>query len=369
MKVLANKALTVQEKLVELLGLSEDPSISIIVNKETASPRNEKFRIAVKNAVKEAVQKLKDKDYDKRLVANIEERLQKIEEGIIYENDFQAVVIFISPMREELLLLPFEVDNKVVVDNTFEIRDLLRTVNRSFQYDVIILSKKKTAFYNGYLDKLQKVENSELPEGVEYYLANRIGKKEDPAKAETEAIKLYVNDVYDFVRIYTDMNTPLIVMGDEKLISYFKNKFKHPEKILATIHGSYDNERTSVISEKINEKLDEYIKIRDKQLLEKIQPDIDRLNYVSGIQEVWTVAAMKEARILLVERGYSVEGYSIKNGLFLVFSEPVEEKEYDYHADAIDDLVEMVLLQRGEVYFVSPGLLEKYDKIIETTRF
>ena len=103
--------------------------------------------------------------------------------------------------------------------------------------------------------------------------------------------------------------------------------------------------------------------------MERIQPDIDRLSYVSGVQEAWTVAAMKEARILLVEKGYSVEGYSFKNGLFLAFSEPVEEKEYDYHADAIDDLAEMVLLQGGEVYFVSPGLLEKYDKIIETTRF
>lgn len=369
MKVLANKALTIQEKLVELLGIKEDPAVSVIVNKETASPRNEKFRLQVKNAVKEAVQKLKDNNYDKRLVADLEDRMNKIEEGIIYENDFQSVVIFVSPQREEVLFLPFEVKSKVIVDDSFEIRDLLRAVNQSFQYDVIVLSKKKTAFFNGFNNKLQKVDNPELPEGVEYYMNNRIARKEDPAKAEMEAMKLYVNDVDDFIRLYTDMHTPLIVMGDEKLVSYFKNKTRKPEKIMAVIYGSYDDERTSVISNKINEKLEEYIKLRDKQLLERIQPDIDRLSYVSGIQEVWTVAAMKEARLLLVERGYHVEGYSIKNGLFLVFSKPDEEKEYDYHADAIDDLAEMVLLQGGEVYFVSPGLLEKYDRIIETTRY
>ncbi len=369
MEVLANKAMTVKEKLVELLGAKEDPSVSVIINKDTASPRNEKFRLKVKNTIKEAVEKLKEKGYDKRVVADIEKRLENLEEGIIYEHDFQSVAIFISPMREELLLLPFETKDKAIVDDSFEIRDLLRTVNQSFQYDVIVLSKKKTAFYNGYQNKLQKVESGDIPEGVEYYLESRIGKKEDPAKAEMEAMKMYVNDVDDFIRLYTDMQTPLIVMGDEKLVSYFKNKTRRPEKILAEIYGSYDDERTSVISDKVNEKLEEYIKIRDKQLLERIQPDIDRLTYVSGIQEAWTVAAMKEARILLVEKGYSVEGYSFKNGLFLAFSEPVEEKEYDYHADAIDDLAEMVLLQGGEVYFVSPGLLEKYDRIIETTRF
>ncbi len=368
MNTLANKALTVQEKLVELLGVKEDPSVSIIVNKETASPRNETFRIAVKNSIKEAMEKLHEGGYDKHLIARFEERLKALENTIIYENDFQSVVIYISPQREELLLLPFEVQNRVIVDDTFEIRVLLRAVNRSFQYDVIVLSKKKTALYNGYHKLLQKVEHDKLPEGVEYYLTSFINKKTDPSKAETEAMKLYVNDIDHFIRTYTDMHTPLIVMGDEKLVSYFKNKTKRPDKILAEIHGSYDRESTQVISNKINEKIEEYMKNRDQKLLERIRPDIDRLSYVSGIQEAWTVAAMKEARILLVEQGYGVGGYSVKNGLFLMLSMP-DEEEYDYHADAVDDLAEMVLMQGGEVYFVTPGLLEKYNKIIETTRY
>jgi len=58
MDKLANKALTVQEKLIDLLGVKEDPSVSVIVNKEEASPRNEKFRILVKNSIKEALHKL-----------------------------------------------------------------------------------------------------------------------------------------------------------------------------------------------------------------------------------------------------------------------------------------------------------------------
>ena len=368
MKNYANKAFTIQEKLIELLGIKEDPSVSIIVNKETASPRNEKFRLEVKNAVKQAIEKLRENGYDKRMVADFEKRLTAIENTIVYEYDFQSVALFISPVREELLVLPFEVKNKVIVDNSFEIRDLLRAVNRSFQYNVIILSKKQTAFYNGYHKLLQKVEEVDLPEGVEYYLANRVNIVNDPAKAEAKALELYVNDVDHFIRLHTEMHTPLIVMGDEKLVAYFKNKTKRPDKILAVIYGSYDDERTSVISNKINEKLQEYIDIRDKQLLERIKPDIDRLSYVSGIQESWTVAAMKEARILLVEEGYKTEGYSVKDGLFLIFSKP-EDEECEYHADAVDDLAEMVLLQGGEVYFVKQGLLKDYDHIIETTRF
>lgn len=368
MDKLANKALTVQEKLVELLGVKEDPSVSIIVNKEEASPRNEKFRILVKNSIKEALNKLTAGGYDKRLVAAFEQRLHKLEEAIRYEHDFQSVLIFISPQREEVITLPLEVTNRVVVDDTFEIRPLLRAVNRSFQYDVIVLSNKQTAFYRGFHLHLQKDEHARLPQGVEYYMEQFINKKTDPSKARTEAMRLYVNDIDHFIRTYTDMHTPLIVMGEEKLVAYFKNKTRRPDKILAEIHGSYDDKKTTEIRARIKEKIADYMQQRDQKLLERIQPDIDRLSYVSGIQEVWQVAAMREARVLLVEQDYAVEGYSVKDGLFLVFSQPQDE-DYDYHADAIDDLVEMVLLQGGEVYFVAPGLLNQYDKIIVTTRY
>jgi len=123
----------------------------------------------------------------------------------------------------------------------------------------------------------------------------------------------------------------------------------------------------SAIQDKIREKLDEYIQTRDQQLLERVQRDIDAYNYVSGIQEAWTAAAMKEARILLVDQDYKVQGYSVDNGLFLLLVEP-ENEEYDFHEDAIDDLAEMVLLQGGEVFFVSKGLLDKYEHILLTLR-
>ena len=367
MRNLENKALTLQEKLVELLRVKEEPAVSIILYNEAPSPRNEKFQIALKDAIKEAVKKLEEQGYDKRIVRELEEKMTKLEEKVYYENISKSLVMFVSPHYEEILDIPFKVENKIIVDNSFETRDLLRTVNRLFKYDVILLSKKKTRFFNGFHDVLMEIPNSDIPEGMEFYLESRVNMKDDPGKAESEAMRLYVLDVDKFLRTYTDMHTPLIVIGDKKLVSYFKNNTKRPAKILDEIYGSYDDARLSEIEKKVTEKLQEYISKRDDELLERVQPDIDRYSYVSGLQEAWEIAAMKEARIMLVEQGYKVEGYSINNGLFLVFDKP-ENREYEYHADVVDDLAEMVLLQGGEVYFLSPGKLEKYDKILITTR-
>ncbi len=367
MKDFKVKTFTVQEKLVRLLGVNEDPCVSIIVNKNAPSPRNEKFRISVKNAIKTAIDELKNRGYDKRLIEKFSKRLYEILEELKFERDFQGVVIFLSPSYEEVITLPYEVKDKVVVDNTFEIRDLLFTLNRMFQYDVILLSKKKTRYFNGFSKYLQEVFSNDIPEGMDYFLEYKVSEKIDPAKREAEAMRLYVLAVDQFLRLYSDLHTPLIVIGDKKLVGYFHNNTKRPQKILGEIYGSFDDERVSVIRERVNEKLSEYMDLRDKQLLERIKDDIDRYNYVSGIQEVWTAAAMKEARILLVEQNYHVQGYSVDNGLFLLLVKP-DDEEYDYHADAVDDLAEMVLKQGGEVYFVKDGLLKDYERILLTLR-
>jgi len=367
MKDLRNKAITLQEKLVELLRVKEDPAVSIILYNEEKTPRNEKFKVLLKDAIKEAVKKIESEGYDKRIIRLLEEKMNKLEEKVVYENIVNTLVMFVSSNYEEIMEVPFEAKNKIIVDNSFEIRDLLRTVNRLFKYDVVLLSKKKTRFFNGFHKTLIEQSGSELPEGVEFYLENKINKKEDPGKQESEAMRLYTIDVDKFIRLYSDMHTPLIIMGDKKLVSYFKNNTKKPGKILGEIYGSYDDAKLSEIEKKVAEKIDELIQKRDDELLERVKEDIDRYSYVSGLQESWEVAAMKEARIMLVEHGFKVEGYSINDGLFLVFDKP-ESGEYEYHDDVVDDLAEMVLLQGGEVYFLSPGKLEKFDEILVTTR-
>ncbi len=365
---LANKAFSLQEKLVELLQVKESPCISIIKQNDNPSINNEKLRIEVKNGVKAAVEELEKQDYDKRLIKKLEERMMALEESVQYNNYLRGVGLFVSANVAEVLYFPMEVKPKVIVDDSFEIRDLLLQVNRTFQYDVLVLSKKKTRFFNGFGKDLQEVLDSDIPKGAEDFLKRENKAGTDPAKTESIALEKYARELDHFLRLHAPMQMPLILMGDVKLLGYFRKYAKRPTKIIGEIEGSYDDMRVSEISEKINEQLREFSEKWEDQLLAAIQDDIDRLRYAAGIQEVWQAAAMKEARMLLTEHGYRVEGYSTKDGLFFVF-DPEFAPDGDFHEDAIDDLAEMVLAQGGESYFLAPGKLEKFDKVLLTTRF
>ncbi len=367
MENLANKPTRLQETLIELLRVKEHPCISIIVGNDNPSTYNEKLRISVKTEIKNALEMLKENNFDKELIEHFDRILTDVEEDIQYENYFNGLGIFVSQKVREIVYFPFDVKPKTIVDDSFEIRDLLMTVNRTFQYDVIILSKKRTRFLNGFGFDLREISHPDIPDGAIDYLESKKYKTFDPGKTESVAMKQYVKDLDHFLRIYSERSTSLILMGDVKLVSYFKNNTKNPGKIKAVIEGSYDDERISEIQKIIKEKLDEIISAWEDQIIEKVKKDIDNLNYVSGVQEVWTAAAMKEARILLTEQGYKTDGWSTNNNLFIRFDKP-EDEESNYHQDVIDDIVEMVLLQGGESYFLSPGKLEKFDKILLTLR-
>ncbi len=365
----ANKAITIQEKLVDLLNKKENPAVSIIVGNEARTTENTALRIALKDEIKKVVETLGERGYSRRVVRLLEEKMQQAMEDVDFTGFLYGIGIFVSENEYEILYFPFLVTSKTTVDTSFEIRDLLMTVNRSFQYDVILLSKKKTRFFNAYGPDVQELRTSAIPGGVDDIIKMKKAGAIDPEKVETDALKKYVRDVDHFIRIFTPMNRPLVVIGDARLLSYFKETTRRSDKIIGEIQGSFDDARVSEIQERVAEIYQEFQEKWENQLLDNMQEDIDRLRYVSGIQEVWTVAAMKEGRVLLTERDYREKGWSVKDGVFLVLGEEKPEENAGFHEDAVDDIVEMVLSQGGESYFVQPGKLEKYDRIILSTRY
>ncbi len=364
---LANQKFGLQEKLVELLNVKETPSVSILVpNDEPQSA--EKLRIQIKDDIKNAILELKQMHLDKKLILALEKRLHKGADFIRYQKQFRSLGLFVSNNTLEVIYLPVMIEHKVIVDHSFEIRDILLSVNRTFHYDVLLLNKKKTRFFNGFGQNLQELDSSDIPSGVDEYFNKEKSSGGDTSKKDLIATQHYIKALDYFLRVHTSPSIPLILIGDVKLLSYFKKYTRKPVKVLGEIQGSFHRENLLEIKQIIQPSLKDFQEKWENQLIESMKDEIDHLRYVSGIQEVWEAAAMNEARILILEKGYKQEGYSTQNGLFFVF-----DKKYapqgQYREDAVDDIIEMVLGQGGESYFVAPGKLKAFDRIFLNTRY
>jgi hypothetical protein len=82
----------------------------------------------------------------------------------------------------------------------------------------------------------------------------------------------------------------------------------------------------------------------------------------SGIDAVWKDVTNKNGRLLIVEKNYmSPARYSIPEDALYVG--PPEAENRFFIKDAVDDIIEKVLENGGDVEFVDEGILTKHAGI------
>ena len=88
--------------------------------------------------------------------------------------------------------------------------------------------------------------------------------------------------------------------------------------------------------------------------------------HASGIIQVWRAAFDKRCQTLLVETGFEYPADVSEQGDQLL---PYTGKGAAALDDAVDELIEKVLADGGEVFFYEPGALDIHQKIAAVLRY
>ena len=82
-----------------------------------------------------------------------------------------------------------------------------------------------------------------------------------------------------------------------------------------------------------------------------------------GIRNVWKEAMERKGRLLVIEKNYMCAAdYSNDNEVIIPHDDT--RNNAFYIKDAVDDVIERVLDNGGDVEFVDEGLLKEYEKIV-----
>ena len=103
------------------------------------------------------------------------------------------------------------------------------------------------------------------------------------------------------------------------------------------------------------------------QLIKEFNEKIGMNLGVSGIQDIWSAAKEGKAFKLLVEKDYRCPGFVDRDEYYLYLRPP--QKPHKVLADAVDDIIEMVLEKNGHVFFTDNGMLKDYQRIALITRY
>lgn len=353
-----------------LQKISGYPALTITLPTHRTSPENRQDPIRVSNLVSEAHERLLA-EFPKREVEPLLTRLDKLVETIDYRYTLDGLALFVNRDFARAFFLPFSLKERVAVDETFLTRDLVFAMNRTPRYWLLALSEQPTRLFEGSRKTLTEVKEEGFPlkhtgPGGELPLPGGFGVKKSQYRDERH--RQFFRQVDAALRPFLlDDPLPLIVVGVDRYLAFFKEVSDHKNAISATLEGSHDSTPEHELGELVWPVVKQALAEDRQKYLDELDQAVGERKFVSTIGEVWRMAVAGRGRLLLVEEDYHYPARVDESGLHI---EPAEEiADPDVLDDAVDEVINTVLDKGGKVVFLENGQLEAHSRISLILRY
>ena len=367
------KNTNISATLKELITARGGPCASLIIPVHELPSGKPLDHIALDHAVEKLRSQLNEKD---ELQAGIITKVKLLAEQARNITGESGVGIFASPSLARICTFPFEVQEKIHVNDSFEIRELVQKERYTREYFVLLLGGNVTRLYKGKEGKLREYQDINFPasfDGHEFELPVQTNQGDNalsPTRRETavptQSLTEFHNVLDAKLRDYLTDASVLILAGPEKESALFLNQSAHAPKIKGKVAGSYSAFNMNELEKKCWNALKLDLKKNQMQLIDRLREQGPA--FVSaGLRDVWRSAREGKGNILLVEKGLEVPAYLGMDD----YSIELTPSRHDQPmiVDAVDSIVETVIEKNGCVVFVENGLLKDYQRIALMNRY
>ncbi len=351
--------------LNSLMKVKEYPCVSIIFPTYRTAPDNQKNTIRLKNLVHEAIDKI-EHEFGKKDSKKMVEKINTLASKVDISRTLDGLALYVSEEVMEMVDIPFRVRERVIIDKTFAVRDLIMGVNRGTHYYILDISLHKARLISCFGEQAQEVTDNGFPLESEFPMLEL--NPADFSKEKEKQIKEFLNKVDKlFLSHYHLQSTKVVLAGVQKNLALYREVADVKDMIFGQIEGNYESESVHDLGKKAWEVVKEKAKKERHTALNELQRAVSSRKLASGISEVWRMANEGRVSMLVTEQDYNVRaGLEENNTLVLDVSNLPNNKVMP---DAVDEVAEIVIDKGGRVVFVDDGTLGNHYKIAAVLRY
>ncbi len=354
-----------------LVGVKEFPAISIILPVHVPESGFSHFRERLAQAARKVENRLSEK-YSKQKTSTLINRLHHVINGIDMTSTNQGIAIFVSDRVEKVFHLPFRAEEKLIIDDSFEVRDLIYAALLNRSYLLVVVSKNEVKTFMGYGSSLVHFSMDGMPENLHDIKTEHSFPGWDylDTKAYDEGnVNRFIHYIDSVIqKEMKGPEVPVILMGDSKVLGHFKKTAKVSASVIDYIEGNFEHATKSRLLQRIAPSLQKLMMKEEASALEELALAVNKNQVSSGISQVWRAAAEARGRLLLVEKEYREMARLGEDGYTLIVDKD-PSVVINRIEDAVDDIIEMVLNNKGDVVFVSEGALKEHSRIAMINRY
>ncbi|MGB3176052.1 MAG: hypothetical protein WBB12_19525 [Saprospiraceae bacterium] len=340
------------------------PSISFILPLKAFDRSDKSFLKLLKIKLDELERKLAE-SYDEDLVSNLMIKFEIILKDLKPEKFKLGIAIFVSPEFQKIYYLDFEPEEKLVIGDSFEIRDLIYSKSLTKNAILLLLSANEIRYFlytNNSLTKLIV----DVPLKIEAFMENTLHdvaiyyEKND--RREKAMHLLLDNADKGLGMVLQSYDHDVIVTGSDKMIAHFKKISHHNRAVKAFLPGNYFEKAQSEVIRLVQVSLNNIREDEEKALIQSLEIYNNNQMLAIGLNDVWKQSAIKNCQLLVVEKNYR------KAAVLKAFKTEIFTHDLDADPmpmqDVVDDVIENVISAGGKVLFVDDDKLLDYRHIV-----
>jgi hypothetical protein len=326
------------------------------------------LKSALSHSLKTAADKIEKEiteDYPADAAQLVMQKLRTLIKTLNYNTHKKSIAIYVSPLFEKVLYLDVPVEERIMVDDSFEIRDLVYAKKQLHKYLVLLLSYSECSIYLGDTNTFVKIISNpaQHADDLTNDIPERVGNFSDMAKRKEIQMEKFLHQIdHDLDFILNTYRLPLFVIGTKRITGHFNKLTKHAGAVMTYIHGNYESASPVELKDVLEPHINDWRAVRNKDLMNRLEEAYGQNKLAVGMKNAWRESMNNKGRLLVVEKNYvypAVHGEKKD----VIYDATGPYNKFSYIRDAVDKVIEKVLESGGDVEFVDSDLLKDYNHI------
>lgn len=368
----------------DLLSLQDADTavcISIILPIHKSGTGEKEYNTLLRKTITTTRRQLTEK-YGEKVADMLMPSLEELAESTSIPMNAGGIGFFVSEHVKRSVALYFPTKEKVLISNAFDIRDLLYQQQYAIPYHVLHLTEKEVRLFEGSLATLIEVQDGRFPlkheDDYEYSRPARgssyVGAaylkdyEQDKSRLKQLRYEQFLKEVDKALDLYLDQETELVVCGVGNDVSDFKRLSRHRNIIAGQVKGCYTHRPLHELSDAAWKTIRNVIDLQKVELVNELEERLGEGRILTGLPDIWMAVAEGRGYQLLLEKDYPHTGFLSEQDITHLHIKPPAE-QHRILADAIEDLIQLVLQKNGKITIVDNGMLEQYQHIVLITRY
>lgn len=358
--------MVLKEQLLKLATEKNTPCVSISLDTHRTHPDNAKDEVMLKNLLKEAEERVIS-EYGKRPVASLLEKIESIASEIDLNHNLDSLHIFLSNDTKEIIKSSGNTSNEgVQISDSFSMRSIIKSYNRSERYLVMLLSQSGVQLYEALNDEIvQEINNEDFPFSENrHYSTNSDG---SDSKHMDDLVREFLNRVDKaLVKVHNENDLDCVVICSEDNYSRLLQVADMPSLYLGYASIDYNNTATHQIVQQSWEIVKELQQQRRTKAIEDIKESVSQGKVLTDLKEIHQASIEGRGEILIVHQDFKQPVMMNEDNSFELITDSTLPNAID---DITSNIAWEVLSKKGKVFFTSNEEIKDLGEIVLKTRY